>query len=327
MPDAMTTKQTASLAAATKEMLTRPFDPSGGDVIAFALAERRAKRPAAIATLVAIDGAAPRAPGAQMAVGSDGRYKGSISSGCLERAIVEEACAAMARGSGGIERYGKGSRFVDVNLPCGSGVDILYTVDLPVDVLVRAEAALSARQSCALAYSVDGAHLSKAAATGWADNVFHRLYRPALRIAAAGVGAELVTLSRLASAAGYRMCAISPEAETLDQCVADEKVRLVSAGSAPPLAIDPLTAFVFLFHDREWELTLASAVLASPAFFIGAVGSRRTHALRLEALRAAGHDDALLARIEGPAGLIPRTRDPSALAVSVLAGVIAAQPQ
>ncbi|MEZ5916598.1 MAG: XdhC family protein [Parvularculaceae bacterium] len=58
---------------------------------------------------------------------------GSISSGCLERAIISEALASITRGKGALERYGKGSRFVDVVLPCGSGVDILYTVDPSLD--------------------------------------------------------------------------------------------------------------------------------------------------------------------------------------------------
>jgi len=65
------------------------------------------------------------------------------------------------------------------------------------------------------------------------------------------------------------------------------------------------------------------SALASPAFYIGAVGSRRTHAARLDALREQGVDEEALGRIAGPIGLIPATRDPSALAVSVLAGVLA----
>ncbi|PQA86051.1 XdhC family protein [Hyphococcus luteus] len=307
--------------------LPAAFDPSGGDVLRFALAERRAGRPAVIVTLVEIDGASPRALGAQMAVAEDGRFAGSISSGCLERAIVEEARAAMDRGEGGVVRYGKGSPFLDVTLPCGSGVDLLFTVNPPAEALSDACIALDARRPVAAGFETNTMTLCDARRSQReSETSFTRIYQPPLRIAAAGVGAELVLLARIARAAGHRFCAISPDEAILAQCGAQECFHLKSSSSLPEIPADPWTAFVFLFHDREWELALAPAALASSAFYIGAVGSRRTHAERIEALRGAELDDASLARIEGPIGLIPATRDPSALAVSVLAGVLAAWP-
>lgn len=302
------------------------FDPSGGDVLALAHAERIAGRQAVVITLVGIEGRAPRAPGAQMGVAGDGRYAGSISSGCLERAIVEEARAAMARGGGGSIRYGKGSKFVDIVLPCGSGIDLLYTVDPSADVLCNVLDARMERKACALEFDADGARLSRETETGWRGDAFARVYKPPLRIAAAGIGAELIQLSRMATAAGYEFCALSPDPGTLDRCAAKEKILLFSSSSPPAFAIDPYTAFVFLFHDREWELALAENVLAAPAFYIGAVGSRRTSAARIEALRALGVAKDAVDRLKGPVGLIPATRDPSALAISVLADIIAAWP-
>ncbi|MGE0408108.1 MAG: XdhC family protein [Amphiplicatus sp.] len=303
------------------------FDPSGGDVLNFALRERAAGRGAAIVTLAAIDGAAPRALGAQMAVAEDGRFAGSISSGCLERAIQDEARRAIARGEGGVVRYGKDSPFLDVVLPCGSGVDLLYTVDPAAETLAGAVETLAARRAFALGFRPGGAEPGDAERPGWANGVFTRVYPPGLRIVAAGLGAELVLFSRVASAAGYEVCAISPDAESLERCRASEKIRLRSASEAPKTQIDPWTAYILLFHDREWELTLAPGALASSAFYIGAVGSPRTHAARLDALRARGLDEAMLARIRGPIGLIPKTRDPATLAVSVLAGVLDAWPR
>ncbi len=320
-------QEPASAQAGEAGLRIRPaFDSSGGDVLAFALEERAAGRSAAIVTLVAIDGSSPRALGAQMGVAADGRYVGSISSGCLERAIVEEARAAMARGSGGVVRYGKGSAFRDIVLPCGSGVDLLYTVNPSASVLREAEAAHRRRRAFALDFAPEAALPSTDDRTGWGRDAFTRAYTPALKIAAAGVGAELIALSHVASSAGYAFCAISPEAETLARCAGAQKVRLQSSSVAPQIDVDRWTAFLFLFHDREWELTLAPSVLDSPAFYIGAVGSRRTHEARLDALRGLGLGEAALARIHGPAGAVPATRDPSALAVSVLAGALAAWP-
>lgn len=302
------------------------FDPSGGEVLALAYAEREAGRQAVIVTLVAIDGRAPRAVGAQMAVAADGRYAGSISSGCLERAIVEEAQAAMNRGRGGVVRYGKDSKYLDIVLPCGSGIDLLYTVDPSPEAIGHALNAIKERKICALDFGAGAAGVSDEGEPGWRDEIFTLVYKPPLRIVAAGVGAELVQLCRVATAAGYWFCALSPGAATLDQCAADEKIHLQSASSPPALTIDPYTAFVFLFHDHEWELALAEMALASPAFYVGAVGSRKTSAARTEALRALGASDDAIARLKGPIGLVPATRDPSALAISVLADIIAAWP-
>lgn len=306
--------------AATEETIA-PYDLSGGAVVAFAFEERRLGRQAAIATLVGIDGAAPRDIGAQMAIAKDGRFVGSISSGCLERAIVQEARAAMARGAGGTVRYGKDSRFLDIVLPCGSGLDILYTVDPEVEALDLAQAARLARRPFSLAFGPKGALLADAAD---ADHPFVRRYEPAPRIVAAGHGEELVALSRVAAAAGLAFTAVSPDAETLARCVGEEKLRLVSVASPPAIRIDAWTAVIFLFHDRDWERALIPPALASPAFQIGAVGSRRTQDARLQMLREADIDEALVARLEGPVGLIPATRDPASLAVSILAGTLAA---
>ncbi len=302
------------------------FDPSCGDVIAFARDERTAGRPAAIVTLAGIEGASPRAPGAQMAVAADGRAAGQISSGCLEGAIIEEARAAMDRGRGGVVRYGRGSAFIDIALPCGSALDLLYTVEPDAEALNGALVALRARRATALTFRDRGVGKADSTAAGWKDGALTRIYRPNLRIVAAGLGAELVTLSRVASAAGYTVCAVSHDAQTLTLCTAAEKIQLQSAQTPPDIAIDRYTAVVLLFHDRDWEIAFAPHALGSPAFYVGAVGSRRTQAARLASLRAHGVSADALARLRGPIGLIPATRDPSALAISIQAEIVSAWP-
>ena len=104
------------------------------------------------------------------------------------------------------------------------------------------------------------------------------------------------------------------------------QLRLTHLGQPPALLGDDWTAFVFVFHDRDWEDALLPSVLTQPAFLIGAVGSRRTHAQRLERLAAAGVIADQTARIKGPFGLIPATRDPASLALSILAEVAGAYP-
>ena len=302
------------------------FDPAGADVLAFALHEGEARRPVAIVTLAAIDGSSPRSIGSQMAVSQDGRFAGSISSGCLERAIIAKAQEMLAQGSGGMIRYGKDSPFRDLVLPCGSGVDLLFTVNPPARALRSAVDALQSRSGVALEFGTDGARICDCIKTEMRDDTLVRHYTPPLKIIAAGLGAELTLLSRISAGAGYAVCAVSPDAGALEDSVAQQKIRLQSVSSLPTLEIDPWTAVVLLFHDREWDVSILPAALAAPAFYIGAVGSRKTHAARLDALRMVGVNEDDLKRLKGPIGLIPATRDPSALAVSVLADVLAAWP-
>lgn len=309
-----------NIAVSTLGRRMTAFDPSGADVLSFAREEALAGRPTAIATLINIEGSSPRAPGAQVAVAEDGRSRGSISSGCLERAIIDEARAAISRGFGGVVRYGRNSPFVDVKLPCGSGVDILFTVSARHDAVVEAAEALKRREPATLAFSPTLVIGAAAAENG----AFHRAYRPPVRIVAAGYGPELSMLCQLSSAAGYHAIALSPDEATLLRCEAAESTHLKTPYSPPDVAIDRWTACVLLFHDRDWESALLGRFLKSPAFYVGAVGGRKTSAARLDALNERGFTQEALRKLSAPIGLIPMTRDPSALGVSILAEIVAA---
>jgi len=289
------------------------FDPTGEDVIAFAMSELQAGRQVALATLVNIDGSSPRAVGAQMAISADGRSVGSISSGCLERAIVEKAQAAIKSGEDSLIRYGKDSRFLDIVLPCGSGVDILFSVNLDKAMLEAAANRLKARRPTEIELPIPGTNEQK----------FHKTFEPPIRIVAAGYGPELTVLAELANAAGFKFCALSPDAATLNTCKADEKMRLVTASQPFHLTIDARTACVLLFHDREWERSLAPFFLRSSAFYVGAVGGGKTAVLRRDMLIDEGLDEELIERLSSPIGLIPMTRDPSSLAISIIAEIAA----
>lgn len=308
------------------------FDPSGADVLGFAASELGAGRPCCIATVVEIFGTSPRARGSQMGVSADGRHVGHVSSGCLERAIVAEAQAAMESGAGRLVRYGQGSQYIDIALPCGSALNILFSVDPGADALDAALAAAEARRPFALAYGLDSGAIEFCdepnAVAG--EDRFVRTYAPRLRVVAAGQGAELTTMSHIARAAGYDVVAVSADdaALALSETAGAQPLRLKSAGAAPDLPIDEWTAVVLLFHEREWEIPILKAALASDAFYVGAVGSRRTAAARLEELFAAGAPPEAAARLNGPIGMLASTRDPSALALSALTEIVGAwRPQ
>jgi len=119
---------------------------------------------------------------------------------------------------------------------------------------------------------------------------------------------------------------VSPDEITLERAGAlgIPVQPLLGLSSSPALRIDPLTAVALMFHDHEWETRLLADVLASPAFYVGALGSTRAHGRRIEALRAAGCGRDALERIRAPIGMVHRLRDPNLLAASVIAEVAAA---
>lgn len=119
----------------------RPLSPAGSGLLSeddalgvFCLWRLQGQR-AVLVTLAGIDGGSPRPLGAQMAVNADGRYAGYLSGGCLEQAIVLEALDALEKGECRLVRYGKGSPFFDVKLPCGSGLDIFFDCAIPVPLV------------------------------------------------------------------------------------------------------------------------------------------------------------------------------------------------
>ena len=81
-------------------------------------------RRTALVTLLHIDGSSPRPRGSQLGVAEDGRSVGMITGGCAEKALVAEALRCLEQGENKIVRYGDGSPYLDVVLPCGSGIDL-----------------------------------------------------------------------------------------------------------------------------------------------------------------------------------------------------------
>ncbi|MCK0209931.1 XdhC family protein [Starkeya koreensis] len=292
------------------------WDPFDDYVIDFALERMRAGQRVALVTLAAIEGSSPRPLGAQMAVTEAGEWVGYLSGGCVERAVVEEAIAAIRAGENRRVRYGRGSKYMDIRLPCGSAIELDFDVTLGERALEAIDHRVRNRHTAFL--ETDGAP-SLACETGEP-----RAYPPRLRLVVLGVGPAAVCLARLARAAGLDTLLGSPDAATR---AAAEGVALLPLGMSAPangIPADARTAIAFMFHDHEWERLLLPAALETPAFYIGALGSRRTQANRLRLLREAGTNEAQIARLRGPAGLFHGARSAQAIAVSILAEIMEA---
>ena len=262
----------------------------------------------ALVTLTSTTGASSRDPGTHMAVSETGAYAGSFSGGCIEAAVVGEARAALADGHPRQVLFGAGSPFIDIRLPCGSGVEVLIDPAPNRTAIQAATAALTARCPASLNAGMTP------------HGPFIRHYLPPLRLMVLGSGPEVTALARLAAAQGIGCTLAGPRGEAeVGLSLGGQSLGGLSLGQAPDLAVDAWTAIAVLFHDHEWERGILPWALASPAFHVGAQGGKGAREARSEWL-----EPAAMARLRSPIGLFPGARTPSVLALSVLSEIVAA---
>lgn len=246
----------------------------------------------ALAVLIRSEGGFPRKPGAMMALWPDGTRVGRLGAGCIDADI-----AAHLERSGPVSRltYGVGGP-VDLPLPCGGTVEIALLHDPDYGWIKQVDQAR--RERLVTDCQIDLLTGDIMAGNDSPDCFTLRLYPPcALHIH--GEGDEAEALAAMATAIGLP-CYL---------------------GRTP--AADAQTAVVTLFHDHDRELPALQSALHSPAFYIGALGSRRARNARMTALHKMGFDGAALARLHGPIGVIAPVREPRLLAASVLTEILA----
>lgn len=154
--------------------------------------------------------------------------------------------------------------------------------------------------------------------------IFLRAYNPSLRLILVGAVHIAQALAPMAALAGFRVVVVDPRRAfaTSERFPDVEVLASWPAEALEELSPDHRTAVVTLTHDPKLDDPALEAALASDAFYVGALGSRRTHGRRLERLRETGVDEARLERIHGPVGLDIGARTPAEIAVSVLAQVV-----
>lgn len=296
-----------------------------------ALAAWRRGGGAALVTLVNIEGSSPRPLGSQMAVSADGEAVGNITGGCAEAAIIAEAVAAMDAGRSKTVRFGRGSPYFDVRLPCGSGVDVHINTGLGQEMIDAICEARTSRRPIALHQNMKTgqSHLDIDAdgpVTETNGTVFSLRYSPDPRMLAIGKGPILTSLCHLGTALGWDIVPVSPDATQLAYLAlhSAEPQHLASAAQFTAGSIDRWTSAILLFHEHEWEPAILKTILDTPAFYIGALGSRKTHAARLQTLGQLGASGDALTRVHGPIGLDIGAKSPPEIAISILAEAIEA---
>lgn len=285
--------------------------------------------PAVLAIITGVEGPSYRPIGAVMAIipeGEDYGLVGTLSSGCVEADIAHHARQALVEGRPRTIRYGRGSPFIDIQLPCGGGLEILLLPNPDRAALREATARRAARQVCVLRIDRDTGRvrLTDYGQTGHDGTDFVLRIEPELRFLVFGKGPEAFTFAALAHSVGYPVLLLSPDSETLDSAAAAgcPTRQLIRPNWPGDLAVDGWTSILLFFHDHDWEPVILKGALGTHAFYIGSQGSQRTAATRRVALAELGVPDDLIARLHGPVGLIRSARDARVLAVSVLAEVL-----
>lgn len=305
-----------------------------------ALAWHRAGEGAVLASVIETWGSAPRRVGAQLAISGGGQIEGSVSGGCVEGAVIVEALEALEEGGARELEFGvsDGDAFA-VGLACGGTIRILLEpigAVLPEEMLAELVSARAQRKPAAYVVDLDsGARRIDHA--GHQDRFrmdrsgfepesreFVAIHNPPLRLIVVGAVHITQALLPMARIAGYDPVIIDPRetfgsgarfpGETILHDWPDEAVA--------QLGLDGRTALVLLTHDPKLDDPALMKALRSGCFYIGALGSTRTHAKRVMRLQEAGFSEAEIARIHGPIGLDLGASGPAEIAVSILSQMV-----
>lgn len=305
-----------------------------------ALDWHRAGMGAALATVVETWGSAPRRVGAQLVVSGAGEIEGSVSGGCVEGAVIFAAQDAIAEGRHRVLEFGvSDDDAFAVGLACGGTIRILVEPvgsALPEDLLAELVAARAARTP--VAYEIDLAQDTRRLLhdaypermrmdrSGFEDEaLFVAVHNPPLQLVIVGAVHIAQALVPMARIAGYDPVLIDPREvfATSDRFPGETILLDWPDEAVTALGLDSRTALVLLTHDPKLDDPAIAAGLRADVFYIGALGSTRTHAKRVERLRAAGFTPAQIARIHGPVGLDIGAAGPAEIAVSILAEMTA----
>jgi xanthine dehydrogenase accessory factor len=283
---------------------------------------------AALATVVATRRSAPRPVGSKLVVFESGDLFGSVSGGCVESDVAIQAAEVIAGGEPRLLTYGiSDDQAWEIGLPCGGEIDVFVQ---------RMEQELPSVENGALVTVLEGPRAGEQRLVELegpsrvlelkGEKVFAEVTgpRPCLVVVGATYTAE--ELCRAAGALGWSTIVVDPRPGLVTRERLPSPDELIVAWPDEGLEKHELnadTAIVVLTHEERLDVPALTAALASDAFYVGAIGSRRTQEKRRARLLEAGLDDAQLDRLSGPAGLDLGADTPAETAVSILAEVLA----
>jgi len=287
---------------------------------------------AALVTVVRTWGSAPRPPGAWMALRDDGLVQGSVSGGCIEDDLMARMRAGEFVGKPVLQRYGvtqdEAARF---GLPCGGTLELLIE-PAPDVASLRAlsdrlcEGRLTRRTVALESGAVSLADASRGDVLCWDGHQLSTVHGPRWRLLIIGAGQIARFLAPMAIALDHAVSVCDPRSEYAQTWDVAQAPWLPGMPDDVVQAFQPdaHTAIVALTHDPKLDDLALLEALKSPAFYVGALGSRVNNAARRERLRQ--HFDLSedeVGRLHGPAGLYIGSHTPPEIALSILADITA----
>jgi xanthine dehydrogenase accessory factor len=285
----------------------------------------------AVATVVATRSSAPRPVGSKLFVRDDGSIEGSVSNGCVENDVILAAQEVLAGGEPRLITYGITDEMAfGVGLPCGGEIDVFVEPDRSdqSDVVLTVVAGEDVGQK------LHDPELRQTARRRGRSHVFEHEGRtifadvsvPPPRLFVYGAIDTAEALCAAAKLLGWRTIVADarPRFATAERIAsADELLVLWPDEALAHVVPDAATAVVVLTHDDKFDLPLVHGALATEAFYLGWLGSRRNQERRRGLLLEEGVTDEDLERVSGPAGLDLGAASPEEMAVSILGEILA----
>jgi xanthine dehydrogenase accessory factor len=333
---------------------------------------KEAGKAAALATVVQVTGSSLRPTSSKMALTDQQDIAGSVSGGCVESAIYEEAQSVLRTGEPKLLRYGvSDERAWEVGLACGGTIRVFVeSLASPawVSVWDSVRECLEGHQLAVLATVISGpntgrklllfeagdrvgdlgseglnAFVAAKADQGWETrtpalfagpeaggqpDVFLDFLAPPPRLVIIGAVHIAIPLVRIAKTLDYTTIVVDPRSAFASRARfphVDELLVEWPSLALEKLRLDASTFVVCLSHDDKIDLPALQYALDTPAPYVGILGSRKTHAKRLSALRQARIPDEKLERIHAPIGLDLGARSPEEIALAIMAEIVASQ--
>jgi xanthine dehydrogenase accessory factor len=284
-----------------------------------------------VATVVATRSSAPRPVGSKLVVRADGSIEGSVSGGCVESDVVLAAQEVRETGVPRLVTYGiTDDMALDVGLPCGGEIDVFVepmreTDDDVILTVIAGEGVGERIEDAGLELTARRRGRSHVIELE-GRTVFADISGPPPRLFVYGAIDTAEALCAAAKLLGWRTVVADarPRFATRERLPSADEILVDWPEEAlAHVRPDASTAVVVLTHDDKFDLPIVEGALASDAFYLGWIGSRRNQERRRGVLREAGFSDDALERISGPTGLDVGADSPAETAVSILGEILA----
>ena len=308
------------------------MDSVDTEVLKSAVAWLDAGRTATLATVVKTWGSAPRPIGAMLVIRDDGHVMGSVSGGCVEDDLIERVKAhQMTGGKPEVVTYGvtaeQAARF---GLPCGGTLQIVLEPVKAESQLKELLATIERHELVARFLDMESG-VVRLEAGRWSDalefngKLLKSIHGPRWRLLIIGAGQTSRFLAQMAQALDYQVTVCDPREEYADEwnLPGANLVRGYPDDAVLEMNPDPHLAVIAVTHDPKLDDAALTEALKSPAFYVGALGSKSNNDKRRKRLTEFDLSAAEIARLHGPVGLKIGSRTPAEIAVSILAELTA----